>query len=75
MATIAGYWGSTDILYALGVETGDFSYLRGSNVGKGSLAGFQHPPTRRNKGNRGSLRKAADQHYPKLAEAIARRIG
>ena len=75
MAEIAGYWGSADIFYALGVETGDFSYLRGHNEGRGSLAGFQRPETRRNKGNRGSLRKAADEHYPKLADAIARRLG
>ena len=27
MATIAGYWGSTDVIYALAVETGNFSYL------------------------------------------------
>ena len=74
MATIAGYWGSTDITYALGVETGDFSYLRGSNEGRGSLAGFKRPPTRRNKGNQGSLRKATDEHYPRLGKAIAGRI-
>lgn len=75
MATIAGYWGSTDVIYALAVETGNASYLKGSNEGKGSLAGFKRPETRRNKGHHNSLRNSADEHYPKLAKAISRRIG
>lgn len=65
---VAGIWGSADIVYALGVETGDFSYLRGTNADVRDGV-----PTKRNKGNRGSLRRAADAHYGKLPGAIARR--
>lgn len=68
---IAGVWGSTDILYGLGVETGDFSYLKGSPAG---LEGAKRVPTRKNEGNRNSLRKAADIHYPSVVKRIARRL-
>jgi len=71
---IAGIWGSTDIFYALGVETGDYGYLKGFSQDKESTAGFKRPTTKRNKGRRGSLRKAADKHYPDLPKAIARGI-
>ena len=64
---IAGVWGSTDINYALAIETGDFSYLQGQP------SDGERVETRKNKGNRGSLRKAADQHYRELPDAIARR--
>ena len=66
---IAGLWGSTDIMYALAVETGDFGYLKGQRSD-----GKPFVETRRNKGRRGSLRKAADDHYKDLAGEIARRI-
>ena len=63
---IYGVWGSVDVNYALAIETGDFSYLKGlPNQSRQSV------PTRKNKGNRGSLRKAADQHYPDLPSAIS----
>ena len=66
---IAGVWGSTDINYALAIETGNFAYLRGQkSSAKLSV------PTRRNRGRRGSLRRAADQNYPNLQPAIRRRI-
>ncbi len=65
---IAGIWGSTDINYALAIETGDRSYLRGSGL---TEKGEKRVPTHRNKGNHGSLRKAADRHYKDLAKTIA----
>ena len=66
---IAGIWGSTDINYALALETGDFSYLRGL-----APEDTERVATRRNKGNRGSLRKSADKNYGNLPGAIARRM-
>jgi len=72
---IAGIWGSTDIFYALAVETGDHGYLKGFSQGRASQAGFKRVETWRNKGNRGSLRKAADEHYPDLPKAISERVG
>jgi len=69
---VAGYWGSTDINYALAIETGDFGYLRDAD-----LLGDEpdhRVPTRANKGNRGSLRKMADRYYPGLPAEIRRRV-
>ena len=65
---VSGVWGSVDLNYALGVETGDYSYLKGQPSEKDGKS----VPTRKNKGHRGSLRKAADEHYPDLAPEIAR---
>lgn len=65
---VYGVWGSVDVNYALAIETGDFSYLKGVKQ-TGPRA-----ETRRNKGSRGSLRKAADQHYPDLPRAISERM-
>jgi len=69
---IAGVWGSTDINYALGLETGDFSYLAGAQPLGGESA--NRVETRRNKGHRGSLRKSADRNYPNLADEIRKRL-
>ena len=65
---IAGIWGSHDVFYALAIETGDRSYLRG--MSRNSTAGMGKVQTKRNKGRRNSLRDAADTHYPELAGAI-----
>ena len=61
-----GIWGSHDVVYALAIETGEFGYLESV---KAETAG-EWKPTTRNKGVRGSLRRAADKHYKDLAGEI-----
>ncbi len=69
---ISGIWGSTDINYALGLETGDFDYLTGARPLGGESS--TRVETRRNKGKRGSLRKSSDKNYPNLADEIRKRL-
>ena len=67
--SLRGQWGSFDVNYALAVELGD-----GSLAGPDS--GLPDAPVsgRKNTGNKGFLRGAADKEYPKLGKRAAARF-
>ena len=77
--TIVGEWGSFDVNYAIGVETGNRSLIvsvdsdpdgGGARGKRGSTGGGPRRGTVRNAGNKGFLRGAADRHYGELPQRI-----
>ena len=84
--TVAGVWGSADVVYALAVETGnraDVKRTDSTREGGGERGGAARgrrtgPPLKvtagKNTGNRNFLRGAADKEYPDLGGRIRGRL-